>query len=239
MNILSIETSTKVCSVAIHKEGELVALKESFVPNSHSELINVFVKEVLEKALIEKGELNAVCISEGPGSYTGLRIGTSTAKGLCYALDIPLLSIKTLHGMALSATELEEVVDLKNKEDVILCPMIDARRMEVYCATFDSNGKEITETEAKIIDEDSFKETLMTKKMLFFGDGASKCKEVIKSDNAIFLEDVNPTAKSFGYYAKEKLAANKIEDVAYFEPFYLKAFHTVPSKKNVLFGMKK
>lgn len=228
--ILSIETSTKVCSIALHNKGELLAFKESFVPNSHSELINVFIEEVLEEAKIEMSQLKAVCISEGPGSYTGLRIGTSTAKGLCFALDIPLISIKTLQGLALSIVQNSE----RKTQDYILCPMLDARRMEVYCATFDEKGNFITETEAKIIDESSFSETLKDKKTLFFGDGAQKFKEVVKSKNAIFLDDVHPTAKSFGSFAHQKFMDKDFEDLAYFEPFYLKEFHTVPSKKNLL-----
>ena len=228
--ILSIETSTKVCSIALHQKGNLIALKESHVPHSHSSLINTFIDEVLKEANLEMSALEAICISEGPGSYTGLRIGTSTAKGLCYALDIPLISVKTLQGMAYSMVENSEIV----LEDTILCPMIDARRMEVYCAIFDKKGKFITPTEAKIIDEKSFNETLNHHKMLFFGDGSDKCKEIIKSENAIFMEDGFPTAKSFGKLAYEKFINEEFEDVAYFEPFYLKEFHTIPSKKNLL-----
>ena len=233
--ILSIETSTKVCSVALHNEGKLISFKESFVPNSHSELINVFIEEVLTEANVKLNELNAICISSGPGSYTGLRIGTSTAKGLCFALDIPLISIQTLKGMADSIVQ-NSKFDIQHS---ILCPMIDARRMEVYCATFSTGGKFITDTEAKIIEESSFEETLKENKMLFFGDGSNKCKNIISSSNAVFLDDLHPTAKSFGEYAYDKFVKKEFEDVAYFEPFYLKAFHTVPSKKDVLFGKKK
>lgn len=225
--ILTIETSTKVCSVALHEKGNLISFKERFVPNSHSELINNFIDDVLKEAKVQKSEINAVCISSGPGSYTGLRIGTSTAKGLCYALDVPLLSIDTLQGMALQlANEVEE--------NAIICPMIDARRMEVYCALYNSLGVEVEKPMAKIIDENSFNETLSKSKMYIYGDGAAKCAEVIKKENLVFKEGKMPTAKSFGKMAFEKYEKESFEDVAYFEPYYLKEFHTLPSKKNLL-----
>lgn len=238
--ILSIETSTKVCSIALHNKGELLTCKESFVPNSHSELINIFIEEVLVESKIDINQLDAICISSGPGSYTGLRIGTSTAKGMCYALEVPLISIKTLHGLALQNTILNTQFSSSNAQlPILLCPMLDARRMEVYCATFNEDGDCISKTEAKIIEEDSFIETLKENKMLFFGDGAVKCKELIINKNAVFIDDINPSAKSFGEYAYLKYQDENFEDVAYFEPFYLKEFHTIPSKKDVLFGKQK
>lgn len=229
--ILTIETSTKVCSVAIHRNGELLAVKESKVPNSHSEFLNMYIQNALEDAEINLKQLNAICISSGPGSYTGLRIGLSTAKGLCFALDIPLISIDSLTGLALKVIENESSIHSYD----ILCPMIDARRMEVYCSSFNTSGNVITEPSAKIIDEYSFNETLNTSKMLFFGDGSSKCKSVLTHQNTHFLDDVLPSAASFGNLAYQKYNAKLIEDVAYFEPFYLKEFYTVPSKKNLLF----
>lgn len=226
--ILSLETATKVCSVALHHEGKLIAFREIFVPNSHSECINVFIEEVLADAKVALKELQAICISSGPGSYTGLRIGTSTAKGLCYALQIPLLSIHTLQGLALQYDAFQ--VD----PATILCPMIDARRMEVYCALYSAKGEELVAPQAKIIDEHSFLETLKDHKVLYYGDGAMKCATTITHENAMFMEGVVTTAKSMGQLAYSKFVKEEYEDVAYFEPFYLKEFHTVPSKKNLL-----
>jgi len=228
--ILSIETSTKVCSVALHANGKLLSYKESFVPNSHSELINIFIAEVLAEANVEKSELSAICISSGPGSYTGLRIGTSTAKGLCFALDIPLIAINTLKGLAQKVVE----GDFNLSENDIICPMIDARRMEVYCSLYKADGSVIVEPEAKILDENSFYETLLNQKMFFIGDGSEKFKALIDNKSAIFLDDVLPSATSFGVLAFQKFKNNDLEDLAYFEPFYLKEFHTIPSKKNFL-----
>lgn len=226
--ILSLETATKVCSVALHHQGKLLALKESFVPNSHSEYINGFIEKVLAEAKVTLKQLQAICISAGPGSYTGLRIGTSTAKGLCYALRIPLLSIHTLQGLALQYNTFQ--VD----SDTILCPMLDARRMEVYCALYNAKGEEIVAPQAKIIEENSFLETLKDRKMLCFGDGAMKCAKVITHENAMFRDGVLTTAKSIGQLAYAKFVKEEYEDLAYFEPFYVKEFHTVPSKKNLL-----
>lgn len=228
--ILCIETSTKVCSVALHNNGQLVAFKESFVPNSHSELINIFINDVLNEPKLDKKELSAICISSGPGSYTGLRIGLSTAKGLCYALDIPLLAIDTLKGLSQRVVE----GDFNLDDNAIICPMLDARRMEVYCSTYSINGETLSEPEAKILDENSFNETLSKQKMFFLGDGSVKVKGIIKHQNANFKDDVLPSAVSFGNLAYAKFQKSEFEDLAYFEPFYLKEFHTIPSKKNLL-----
>ena len=228
--ILSIETSTKVCSVALHSDGKLLSCKESFVPNSHSELINLFIAEVLTGAKIDNSKISAICISSGPGSYTGLRIGTSTAKGLCFALDIPLIAIDSLKGLAQKVVE----GNFNLSENDIISPMIDARRMEVYCSLYSSKGDTISEPEAKILDENSFNETLLNQKVFFVGDGSEKFKEIVNHENAVFLDAVLPSATSFGQLAFQKFKSNELEDLAYFEPFYLKEFHTIPSKKNLL-----
>ena len=226
--ILSIETSTKVCSVALHRNGDLVALKEGFEANSHSETLLQFIQEVFEEAEIAKSELKAIAVSKGPGSYTGLRIGVSTAKGLAYGLDIPLISVDTLESLSLGGLENQ------NSEDGFYVPMIDARRMEVYCAVFDQQMNQILPTEAKIIEEDSFVEYLEKGKVYFFGDGAMKLKGTILHSNAVFVEGLYTSAKQMGKLAFARFQDKKFEDVAYYEPYYLKEFMTKPSKKKLL-----
>jgi len=219
--ILNIETATKNCSVSVAKNGEIVALQELNDGNySHSEKLHEFIKNVMEKACIDFKDLKAVAVSKGPGSYTGLRIGVSAAKGLCFALEIPLIATDTLKALALSIT----------KEDGIKVPLLDARRMEVYSAVFSNNNK-IREVAAEIIDENSFYKYLKEKKVYFLGDGASKCKEIITHKNAIFIEDKFPSANEMASLSFSKFKKNEIEDVAYFEPFYLKDFLISKPKK--------
>ena len=220
--ILGIETATKMCSVALSDENGLLALKEAGGEYSHAENLNLFIAEVCKKAGKELKDIEAIAISKGPGSYTGLRIGVSAAKGFCTALDIPLISVDTLKAMALS----------QDQSDSLFCPMIDARRMEVYTALYDNKGNKIEDISAKIIDENSFKKELNAGKVVFFGDGAEKCREVLESNpNAIFIEDVHPSAKFINEIALEKFNKNEFEDVAYFEPFYLKDFIATTPKK--------
>ena len=219
--ILNIETATKNCSVSVAKNGEIVALQELNDGNySHSEKLHEFIKNVMEKACIDFKDLKAVAVSKGPGSYTGLRIGVSAAKGLCFALEIPLIATDTLKALALSITN----------EDGIKVPLLDARRMEVYSAVFSNNNK-IREVAAEIIDENSFYKYLKEKKVYFLGDGASKCKEIITHKNAIFIEDKFPSANEMASLSFSKFKKNEIEDVAYFEPFYLKDFLISKPKK--------
>jgi len=214
--ILNIETSTKACSVAIHKNGNLIALKESITENfSHSEKLLVFVEELIETSQIKLVDISAIAVSMGPGSYTGLRIGVATAKGLCYGLNIPLISISTLKSMSLG-------MSLKMKAD-LFCPMIDARRMEVYSAFFDINNIRKRGIQADILDSNSYKNELK-EKVIFFGDGSDKAKEVIKSKNAIFIADFHPSANFIGMLSYQKFLNSDFEDLAYFEPFYLKDF---------------
>lgn len=221
--ILGIETATKICSVALSGNGKLLALKEEGGAYSHSEKLTVFIQEILKQAGKSLKDLDAVAVSKGPGSYTGLRIGVSAAKGLCYGLDIPLISVSTLKAMALNKS-------LPKK--VLYCPMIDARRMEVYTALFDENNIEVEPISAKIIDEDSFAEELKEHQIIFFGDGADKCKETLGGNpNAIFSDKGLPSAEFVNQIALEKFSKQDFEDVAYFEPFYLKDFVATTPKK--------
>ena len=214
--ILNIETSTKACSVAIHKNGNLIALKESVTENfSHSEKLLVFVEELIENSQIKLVNISAIAVSMGPGSYTGLRIGVATAKGLCYGLNIPLISISTLKSMSLG-------MSLKMKAD-LFCPMIDARRMEVYSAFFDINNIRKRGIQADILDSNSYKNELK-EKVIFFGDGSNKAKEVINNKNAIFITDFHPSANFIGMLSYQKFLNSDFEDLVYFEPFYLKDF---------------
>ena len=225
--ILNLETATKVCSVAIGKEGKVVALKEYHGEYSHAEKLTVFVQEALQEAGIKINELDAVAVNKGPGSYTGLRIGVSTAKGFCFALEKPLIAISTLQSMANKPSLKEQ------KETVLLCPMIDARRMEVFCAFYDIHNKLVKDIAAEIIDEHSFSGILQNNKVIFFGDGAGKCKEVFSQHpNAIFADHLFPSAIDMVALSEKAFHNKQFEDVAYFEPFYLKDFvSTVPRKK--------
>jgi len=215
--ILSLETSARVCSVAIHDDITLIATAEVHIEQSHASKLSVLIDEVRRAANIELNQLNAVAVTSGPGSYTGLRIGTSTAKGLCFSLDIPLVSIGTLDLLSFQMSK-------KNPENANLCPMIDARRMEVYCQLFNPSLETILPIEAKVIDELSFKEQLENYQIIFFGDGASKCKEKIDHPNARFVEGIYPAASHMGSIAFQKFAVGDFEDVINFEPHYLKEF---------------
>ena len=215
--ILSLETSAKVCSVAIHDDGKLVDTSEIHIEQSHASKLAVLIEEVKNKAGIEYSQLKAVAISSGPGSYTGLRIGTSTAKGFCFALGIPLISIGSLELLAFQMRE-------QNPQNAYLCPMIDARRMEVYCLITDSDLNIVHPTEAKVIDEESFREYLDKNQVLFFGDGSDKCKDKIVHKNAKFVSGVYPKASQLGFLAFKKFNKNEIEDLVNFEPHYLKEF---------------
>ncbi len=222
--LLLLETSTKVCSVAVSKKDRVVkAIEENSFAFSHSSKLTVFIQKVVEESGISMQKIDAVAVSHGPGSYTGLRIGTSVAKGLCYALDIPLISVDTLKAM--SAVMLESKGGFIKKDDnILLCPMIDARRMEVYNAVFDYNLKQIKPVGADIINSNTFEELLKKNIIYFFGDGSAKCKKVINASNAFFYDDVLPSAKGMPALAFNKFYKQQFEDTAYFEPFYLKDF---------------
>ena len=227
--ILHLETAMAICSVAIAENGKIIAVKETNIANSHSSLITSLVEEALKDAGLGIKDMNAICVSMGPGSYTGLRIGVSTAKGFCYALDIPLIAVNSLLSMA-SHYASEYTKELKN--DTLLCPMIDARRMEVYTALFDEQIQFVKETSADIIDENSFKDFLSQKKIIFFGDGAAKCRDYLSlNKNAIFDDTFSPSSKGMVSVAWQKFQNNQFEDVAYFEPYYLKDFIATKPRK--------
>lgn len=215
--ILSLETSTTVCSVAIHRAQDILAVAEVHIEQSHASKLAVLIDEVKKLAGIELNELRGIAISSGPGSYTGLRIGTSTAKGLCYALGIPLISLNSLEVLAYQMSEV-------NTSKAFLCPMIDARRMEVYCLLMDDKMNVIQPTEAKVIDDSSFSDQLENQPILFFGNGSAKCEKVITHRNALFIKDVYPSARQVGMMAYQKLLNKEVEDVSNAEPFYLKEF---------------
>jgi tRNA threonylcarbamoyladenosine biosynthesis protein TsaB len=222
--ILGLETSTKICSVAISDGDKLLALQEEGGAYSHSEKLTVFIQEVIAESGLNLNQIDAVAVSKGPGSYTGLRIGVSVAKGLCYALNKPLITVDTLQAMAFG-------LGLQSKAD-LYAPMIDARRMEVYTAIYNQNNDIIEAVNAKIIDENSFAELLEQNKILFFGDGAEKCKAILsKYPNAIFSSEGNPSAKYINKIAQDKFRNQEFEDVAYFEPYYLKDFIGTTAKK--------
>ena len=220
--ILNIETATKNCSVSLAKDGVIIAIKELNNGNySHAEVLHPYIVDILKEAKINSNKIDAIAVSKGPGSYTGLRIGVSAAKGLCFAFDKPLISIETLASLA-------NAITINNG---IIVPMLDARRMEVYAAVYNENHQQIREIKAEIIDENSFSEYLEKHKVYFLGDGAQKCKEVISHKNAVFIDDKFPSAKEMAELSYIKYKKSDTEDVAYFEPFYLKDFVVIPEKK--------
>lgn len=227
--ILTIDTSTTVCSVAISAEGECLDSLKDESGNSHSRVIGVFTQQLLQKADNNGWRIVAVSLSMGPGSYTGLRIGTSFAKGLCYGMDIPLIAVPTLKIMA---WEVANRLKADGINDALLCPMIDARRMEVYSAVYDCGLNEIESTKANIIDSTSFSNLLECHKIYYFGNGSGKCKETIKHTNAQFIDGVTPLATNMTSMAWEAYRKKEFADTAYFEPFYLKDFiATTPKNK--------
>lgn len=223
MTLLHLETSTKNCSVSISRNGEMLCLCEEYDDNyGHSEKLHQFISWTLEGAEISLQELDAVCVSKGPGSYTGLRIGVSAAKGLCFGLNIPLISLESLE--ILAQTQIDKGFDL-------IIPVIDARRMEVYTAKFDSSGKKSSPIEAKVLDETSFQE-FKEKNLVFVGDGVEKSQEILQLPNANFIKEIHPSAQFMIQLAEEKFIQKQFEDVAYFEPFYLKEFVAGPKKSS-------
>lgn len=228
--IILIETSTALCSVALAENGAVTAYRESSAAKAHASLTAVFVQEVLAERGVTLADCDAVCVSMGPGSYTGLRVGVSTAKGLCFGAGKPLLAVGTLDTLVAQAQFSSEETEAKVEYRYIV-PMIDARRMEVYAAVFE-NGKQITETAPAIIDENSYAEYLEQGPVLFIGDGAGKCADVIKHPNAHFCQ-CHPKASSMLQPAIEAYRGQDFKDVAYFEPFYLKEFVATVSKKKL------
>ncbi len=220
--ILSLETATTNCSVSLSKDGKTIVLKEGNDKSySHAERLHVYINEVLKEAKISSSSLDAIAVSKGPGSYTGLRIGVSAAKGLCFALEKPLISIPTLDALAHQV----------NIEEGIIVSMLDARRMEVYSAIYNSNYKQIRETQAQILDENSFSDYLEKGKVYFIGNGVEKTKIIIKHPNAYFIEDKFPSASEMSMLSYNKYKLGDTEDVAYFEPYYLKDFVALKPKE--------
>ncbi len=222
--ILNIETATKNCSVSLAKNGKTIHIKElNDGKYSHAEKLHHFIDNLLKEAKITLNEVDAIAISKGPGSYTGLRIGVSSAKGLCFSVDKPLISVETLQSLA----------NAINIEYGLIVPMLDARRMEVYASVFNHKHQQVREIKAEVIDENSFKEELKQGKVYFLGDGAEKCKTVITHQNAIFVDHQFPSAEQMSALSYHKYLKNDFENVAYFEPFYLKDFVVTPAKKKI------
>ena len=233
--ILSIETGTDVCSVALANDGELMALRESDEGRDHAKKVALFVDELLRETGVQPADLDAIAVGKGPGSYTGLRIGVSFAKGMCYALNIPLVAVGSLDALTEVAREDFDagILDLEDSEweGAYLCPMVDARRMEVYAQVFDTEGKSHSDVVAEVITEDSFKQWREKGRFVIFGNGAGKCTETLQG---VSLVSVSPSARGIVRLAEEAFNAGRFEDLAYFEPFYLKEFLVIPSKKKLL-----
>ena len=232
-NIILIETSTELCSTAMASEGKIISYRESDRPRTHASLTAVFIDEMLRETGLKVQDCAAVCVSMGPGSYTGLRVGVSTAKGLCFGAGIPLLATGTLDALVWQGITGEYFRNSQGDPDFrYIIPMIDARRMEVYTAVFSPDGKQVTDTEAKIVDGSSFAEQLAAGHVLFIGDAADKCRTVITNPNAHFIQCC-PKASSMLVPAMAEYKEKRFKDVAYFEPFYLKNFVATTSRKKL------
>lgn len=226
--IILIETSTSLCSTALAVDGKVVSSRESEAPRAHASMTAPFVKQMLDEQGLLATDCDAVCVSAGPGSYTGLRVGSSTAKGLCFGAGLPLIAIGTLDVLAQQAIE----DGLVPEGCAAIVPLIDARRMEVYTATFSPAGERLTEVEARIIEKGAFSELLKQGPVVFIGDGAAKCAPVLDIPGAQFVQ-VNPHAGAMAAPATKAFAEGRFADTAYFEPFYLKDFVATVSRKNV------
>ncbi|MBQ8564752.1 MAG: tRNA (adenosine(37)-N6)-threonylcarbamoyltransferase complex dimerization subunit type 1 TsaB [Bacteroidaceae bacterium] len=227
-NILHIETSTEVCSVALSTDGVVKFHRQDFDGPSHAALLGGFVEEVIAFARQNNIELHAIAVSGGPGSYTGLRIGVSEAKGLCFGMNLPLIAVSTLELLCCTAMFRVDIED-----GAWICPMIDARRMEVYAAVYDECLNPVMPVGAYVVDENTFADILSQHKVIFCGNGADKCREVINHPNAIFVEGVYPLASNMLALAERAFAHNEFSDVAYYEPFYLKEFVATTPKNKV------
>lgn len=227
--ILCIETATDVSSIALFEDGNLITLQENHAHRTHARLVTVMIQRMLHDVGMQPADLSAVCVARGPGSYTGLRVGVSVAKGLCMALDIPLLSLGSLEALALSVSDLASVLD------AWVCPMIDARRMEVFTQLFDTSLHPIDEPAAMIVSEGAFQAMSKEKKLILLGDGAAKCRPLLAGqDHVILLEQRISSAASMGQAAHERFMKGRHEDLVTFEPFYLKEFVATLSQKKVL-----
>ncbi|MDC1106293.1 tRNA (adenosine(37)-N6)-threonylcarbamoyltransferase complex dimerization subunit type 1 TsaB [Prolixibacteraceae bacterium] len=227
--ILNIETATEICSVCLSKDGVVTHIKENKEGLNHAKLLTVFIEDILKEADIKATDLDAVAVSSGPGSYTGLRIGVSVAKGLCYGAKIPLIAISTLQAMAHHAA-----TSTDTRDNIWYASLIDARRMEVFSAFYDQDNKNQRPIKADIIDHESYRGILNQHSVVFVGNGVEKCKEALNHPNAIFAEDIKATSAYLAPISELRFQQQNFEDVAYFEPFYLKDFVVTQSKKNIL-----
>lgn len=228
--ILHIETSTDVCSVCLASDGEMIAKRETSIERSHANILTVFINELLADLVELNASLDAIAVSMGPGSYTGLRIGVSAAKGICYGSDIPLIAIPTLEAMCIGVLKQNDIVE----ENALLVPMIDARRMEVYMSVYNLQLQKIRDTSAQIIDEGSFHDLLSSHPVYCFGTGAEKLKDTLSHNNIRFLDNLNMSSENMIGMALQKYTEKEFEDVAYFEPYYLKDFIATTPRKNQL-----
>lgn len=224
--ILNIETSTNVCSASLSEKGVILEILENFDDKSHATSLTVFIENLFKKTKYDFKSIDAVSVSEGPGSYTGLRIGVSVAKGICYALKKPLIAVNTLKTMAIMAKNTQIGIT----KDILFCPMIDARRMEAYTALFDNDLNYIQKTKAEIVNENTYSKLLDENKVYFFGNGADKFKDIIKHKNAFFIDNIYASAKYMAELSEINFKLNIFENTAYFEPFYLKDFVATQAK---------
>lgn len=231
--ILYIETGTNICSVAVGDNLDVISIKENNISNAHAAQLTVYINQVLSLAGLTAKQLDAVAVSKGPGSYTGLRIGVSAAKGICYAADIPLIAVESLDSMVYGVISQKQDF-LYSNSITIICPMIDARRMEVYTALYYPNHNRYSDTEALIISQDSFNELLSKNNILFFGNGSEKCKSLLINQNAFFLENFFPSAQFMIPLANKAYHEHIFEDIAYFEPYYLKDFVATKARNKVI-----
>jgi tRNA threonylcarbamoyladenosine biosynthesis protein TsaB len=228
--IICIETATTLCSVALCDSQRVISVKESGEGRSHASVLTLFIQDILKEAGIRVADLEAIAVSKGPGSYTGLRIGVSTAKGMAYAASIPIIGVETtcsmFHGFISSGKEYHE--------SDLFCPLLDARRMEVYYTLYDITANIVRETRAEVIKKDSFSDIPETSRIFFFGDGSAKCREIITRNNVFFDRDFSISAAFMQKPVYELYEKHSFEDTAYFEPFYLKDFLTTKPVKNIL-----
>lgn len=230
--ILNLESSTEVCSVALSKNGELCDLIENADGMNHARLMGVYIEEIIKRNGLSFDMLSAVAVSMGPGSYTGLRIGVSLAKGLCYANNIPLIAVSPLQSMSSFIIDNKSRWDLPDSGGMVFCPMIDARRMEVYMALYDNNNQELEGVSTKIVNENSFQELLDQQTVVFFGNGSDKLSQLIIHKNALFIPNIKTSAQFMCSLANRAFENNQFVDLAYFEPFYLKDFIAGVPKKS-------
>ena len=228
--IICLESATSTCSVALCDKGNVISLKESETGRSHASLLTVFIDELLKEAGLKIADLQAVAVSKGPGSYTGLRIGVSVAKGIAYGASIPLIGIDTTFSLFSGFISSKEGLAASD----LFCPLIDARRMEVYYSIYDINSNIVKSIRAEIMDKNSFSDIAVTSRIFFFGDGTGKCSKVIKRRNVVFDEDFRISASYMSRPAYEAFEEHRFEDVAYFEPFYLKDFIATKPVKNII-----